>query len=88
LETEKSAAILVATAGRLMVIATGCIIAIVLTVLFAANGINVPRHEIGLVGAGGATAVTLIAALLTRWIKKLVKSSRDGAANDRTPDGK
>jgi hypothetical protein len=95
LESDKSSAIFLKTVSGLMVagtacfvVATACIIAIALVVHFAAKGIKLPQHEILPFGLGGASLLTLVTILVRRWIRKLLKASRDDEDSDHTPGGK
>lgn len=90
---REHAATFVRTVGWILVIATICVVIVIATicvavVVEAAKGIKGVPFYVLPAGLGGASLVTLITTLLTRWVRRLGKSVRPGpvdAQADRRP---
>jgi hypothetical protein len=79
----KQTATLVFLFGSIFVIASLCLMGVLFAVSTAAEGVRgIPVRYILSIGAGGASLVTFVTAVVTRRIKKLAKVVHADAPDD------
>jgi hypothetical protein len=76
--------------GGTLFMITGCIVAMLLVVAFAAKGTKgAPLHYIWPIGVGGASILTLIVSLVTAWIRRrLARASQASVESGQKQDAK